>query len=493
MIGFIRKNYLYLIIIFASILFSLSTLMTQSILLDEAQSLWVSTKSVQTILYFDAQDVLVPLYELLLHFWIQIFGNTIIAARSLSFLFFLATLPFLYQLGKEASDKKTAMITVTLFALSPFILWYSSEARMYSLFAFIATINHIFFLRYMRSSGKHSKFGYIVSTIVGLYTHYFFIFLLFTQFIFLLLRWWIKKVKENLHLLFMHMLMLFVSGLFFLPWAYYFISLGAAANTQPLIPPPTSYNLIQSVVNFLFGFQSNAIQSILISLWPIFILGLFIIFTKNERQNVASINYFAFATFFPIIIIFLGSFIKPIFLSRYLILVTPTLFFLLAWTISRNRNRIAKVVLGTLFIAMFVSLVYQNISITTPVKKNYKGVASYLEQQATPSDIIAVSAPFTVYPIEYSYQGNTKIVTIPLWNRFAQGAIPPFTQAKLVSQITSYQKQYIHIFVVLSYNQGYNTDIQQYMDTHYKRVANIIFSPGLTVSEYQLRYLGNNK
>lgn len=489
MIQFIKHNYFYFLIIIISCFISVETLVTQSIRLDEAQSIWIATKSVNAILYFDAQDVLVPLYEVLLHFWLQIFGASIAAARSLSFLFFLLTLPFLYLLGKEAGDKRAAIIMTTLFSLSPFIVWYSSEARMYTLFAFITTLNHIFFLRYVNSLGKHGKFGYIVTTIAGLYTHYFFIFLLFTQVVFLLIRLLMRKSSESRKLFLTHIVLLFVSGIFFLPWAYYFISLGAAANTQPLIPPPTSYNLIQSIVNFLFGFQSNSIQAILISLWPIFILSLFIIFTKNEKQDVASINYFAFATFFPIIVIFLGSFVKPIFLTRYLILVTPTLFFLIAWIISRHRSQTAKVILGTFLSVMFICLVYQNISTTTPVKEDYQGVATFLEQKASPSDIIAVSAPFTVYPIEYTYQGNSKIVTIPLWGRFAYGAIPSYSHTSLVSQIALYQKQYVHIFIVLSYDQGHNDDIKHYMDNHYQRITNKTFSPGLEVSEYQLRYL----
>src|SRR6185312_10528796 len=103
-------NYFYLLIIVASICFTVFTLAFQSIRLDEAQSIWVSTKSVSQILQLDAQDVLVPLYELLLHVWMQIFGSSVLAARSFSFIFFLATLPALYSLAKETNNKRVAMI-----------------------------------------------------------------------------------------------------------------------------------------------------------------------------------------------------------------------------------------------------------------------------------------------------------------------------------------------------------------------------------------------
>jgi len=137
---------------------------------------------------------------------------------------------------------------------------------------------------------------------------------------------------------------------------------------------------------------------------------------------------------------------------------------------------------------MLVLLVYQNISTTTPLKENYEGVASFLTSHATASDIIAVSAPFTIYPIEYEYQGNTKIETIPLWDRYSHGAIPSYSRAKFISQLNSYKSQYADIFVVLSYDQGYQKDIEQYLDGHYKRLALKDFSPGLEVREYKLRY-----
>lgn len=501
MTTFIRTHIIFLSLITISISISLITLLFQSIRLDEAQTIWIATKSPLMILQIDSQDVVVPAYELLLHVWMQIIGATVIAARLLSFLFFLATLPYLYLLGKEAGNAKIGMIAVTLFSLSPFIMWYSSEARMYSLFAFATVLSHVFFIRFVRTRGRSSKISYLLSSILGIYTHYFFVFLLITQVVFLIALRILRKdyefgVKNRLQfpanrfarLLATHLMLLIIAALFFLPWIIYFIHMGGAANTQPLIPPPTSYTIFQSFVNFLFGFQSNSLQSIIISLWPIFVLSLFIFFTKNEKESVVYSSYFALATFLPIILVFIASFIRPIFLSRYLILVTPTLFFLIAWMTSGYRKRGSQLLLSFMLLIMFILLVYQNISTTTPVKENYQGVANYLQIRAAADDIIAISAPFTIYPIEYLYQGNTKIDTIPQWDRYAHGAIPTYTHAALVNQINSYKLLYTHIFVVLSYDQGYEKDIIYYLDKHFKRNDLKTFSPGLMVREYQLRY-----
>src|SRR5687767_9353495 len=59
--------------------------------------------------------------------------------------------------------------------------------------------------------------------------------------------------------------------MFFTPWLAFMISEGVASSTQPQIPPPTSFNIFQTFITFIFGFQSSNIQAVFISLWPLFV------------------------------------------------------------------------------------------------------------------------------------------------------------------------------------------------------------------------------
>lgn len=492
--------FFFFIILGTSLFITGYNLLTQSIRLDEAQSIWASTKPLLSILEFISKDVAAPLYAILLHFWIQIFGTDIRIVRALSLVFFIFTLPFLYRVAVESSNRKVALLTVMLFSLSPFIMWYTSEARMYTLFTLITSLNHLYFLKLMRSDGKNGKTGYLITTALGLYTHYFFIFLLITQGAYILLDWGRNVIADNSNSSVWqkiniykarpgHIIMLLLTGiLLFLPWVLYVIMRGSAANTQPLIPPPTSYNIFQVFVNFLFGFQGGGLQPILIALWPLVIIVLFFIFTQKRRTKIFNIEYFILASFLPIALVFLGSYIRPIFLSRYLILTTPTLFFIISWLLINNSRKISFFLISAVITVMMGLLVYQNISAQTPVKEDYRGVTAYLEKQTKSNDIIAVTAPFTIYPIEYSYQGSSRIDTIPLWNRYQQGSIPQFNSTNLARQIKQYQTQYNRIFIVLSYDQGYQASIIKYMDSNYKRNSLKRFSQELEVREYQLRY-----
>src|SRR4051812_12263171 len=110
--------------------FSLNVFTHSSLRLDEAQSLFQTNRDIPGMLNLIAQDVHVPLYHTLLHFWQVLFGNDIYTARILSLVFFLATIPAVYLLAAYAFRRRVGMFAALLVAISPFMNWYGSEARM---------------------------------------------------------------------------------------------------------------------------------------------------------------------------------------------------------------------------------------------------------------------------------------------------------------------------------------------------------------------------
>jgi len=489
---------LFILAIALSCIVNVYTLNKQSIRLDESQSLWVAPKTVPGIISYIAKDVHLPLYHILLHFWIALFGNTIIAARALSFVFFFLTIPILYKLAKEASDKKVAMLTVTLFVLSPFVMWYSNETRMYSLFTFATTANHLYFLRLMKTKGKKGRVGYILSAILGVYSHYFFNMMIGIQGLFVLGKVFLdsrkqnisvtKSITNNASILTVFGSLIFIAWLALSPWLFYVNAQGGSGNMQPLIEAPTSYNLFATFVNFIFGFQSQQIQAVIIALWPITAIFLFFLFTKRQSLVTASIGYFILVSILPIIVTFLASYFRPIFLSRYLIMVTPTLFFVLSVALVSMSKKISQILIPTLIVLLAVLSLYQNSSAQTPVREDFTQVSQYISQQATERDIVVASAPFTVYPIEYTYNGRARITTIPEWTRYGARPIPPFSEEELQKQIDKLKIQYEKIYLVLAYDQGYQKDIEDYMDNNFERLEKKEFSPGLQVRVYRFRY-----
>lgn len=143
---------------------------------------------------------------------------------------------------------------------------------------------------------------------------------------------------------------------------------------------------------------------------------------------------------------------------------------------------------AVLAVVMLVMLVVEIANPTTPVKENYAAAAAYLNTHTTMQDAVVFSAPFTIYPVEYYYTGPSPLATLPVWNQYAYGPIPGFDATKLPAEVASSTNDAQNVYVLLSYDQGYEKNIKDYFDAHYQQILSINFSQDLNLYEYRLRY-----
>jgi len=129
-----------------------------------------------------------PFYYILLHFWTRVFGTSGWALKSLSVLFSLAAILLLVRLSRRFGGEETAITACILFALAPAALYYSTEGRMYSLLwlATLAAAEASLGWREGRTPIRSALF-WVTSSAVGLWTHYFFVFVWVTFLFWLLL------------------------------------------------------------------------------------------------------------------------------------------------------------------------------------------------------------------------------------------------------------------------------------------------------------------
>lgn len=112
-----------------------------------------------------------PFYFLLIRGWLQIWGSSIAAIRSLSVIFSLIALVCLYFLGKELfASERVSIIAVLLMAVSPFFVAYAQEARPYSLWTLTILVSSITLLRAIRYDNWFSWTTYSLSLMLSLYT-----------------------------------------------------------------------------------------------------------------------------------------------------------------------------------------------------------------------------------------------------------------------------------------------------------------------------------
>jgi hypothetical protein len=101
--------------------------------LDEAQSVAIARLPLGDLLQALKHDGSPPLYYLLLHGWIRLFGTGDTAVRALSAVFAVATVPLVFAAGQRTLGRRGAVIAGTVAVSSPFFYRYATEARMYSL------------------------------------------------------------------------------------------------------------------------------------------------------------------------------------------------------------------------------------------------------------------------------------------------------------------------------------------------------------------------
>ena len=477
---------LVLMVAFA-VFFSISVFANTSLRLDEAQSLFQTNRDVAGMLNLVAQDVHVPFYHILLHFWQVLFGQDIFIARMLSLVFFVGTILMTYLLATYALGRRSVgLFAALLVTISPFMNWYGSEARMYTMLAFMTVLHVYFFVKVLRVGGTSNWIFWTLTAILGLYTHYFFLFVLVSEFVAMLIM---RKKFAGQHPIRSIISYGAVAGLSLIPWLLYVYNLGFASNTQPALGVPSAGDLFDTYTQFIFGFQVPAVNTLIVSLWPVLVLLAFFALQRTRKKIPSEVMLFVLLATIPVLSAFIISVtIRPFYLSRYLIVALPALFIFIAWMLTRYRRWIARTV--SVVLVLFIGLLFtiQVMSPNTPVKEDYKDAVQYLAQNAGPSDVVVLAAPFTIYPVEYYYKGTAKLTTQPIWNRFESGSVPAFDPAKLESETKANVDSYQNAWLMLSYDQGYNKELKDYYDQHYQKVGERKFSPGLSIYEYRIRY-----
>lgn len=84
-----------------------------------------------------------PLHYLLLHFWMAAFGTGNLAARSLSGVAALAALPAIWVAARRIGGTWAAWTAAALFATSPFVATYATQARMYTLLILLTAVGYV--------------------------------------------------------------------------------------------------------------------------------------------------------------------------------------------------------------------------------------------------------------------------------------------------------------------------------------------------------------
>ncbi len=435
-LSWIEKNKLILILLICCLGFFLRfyDLDGESYWFDETMSLYFSQQDLGSILNPPSYEAHIPpLYYLMLHFWIGLFGTSEFAVRSLSAIFGGLSIFALYKLGKYLFNVKIAIYSSFIMAISIFQIYFSQEARMYSLLTLTTLLSIFFFVKSLNENRPRFWVSYIIASILMLYSHAYGIFILILQFFCLLVYY--RHEKGVFKKIFTAFSLITVG---FFPWLIKLLDVTPyvleGSSAIGWIPQPDIILILGTIVVFcnssvvsliVFGYSIRSIFT-LSSLKRRFTNSSFLESLIRIKACVFDSSKFS-VTFcsmwigIPIILVLLISFMfQPIYLPKYLILVSPA-FYLLVSKGLVNKNLKLRYIL--LLILLIDSAVIAYSYYTNPNKEQWREAVFYVQEHETAGDLIIVNAPWLKLSFEQYYTGSNVIIGLQTTDQLSESLL----------------------------------------------------------------------
>ena len=317
---------------------------------DEAQSVLIAKMSVPLeinnyLWNIDLQHT--PFYFYLLHFWINLFGESDIALKVLSLIFSLATIPYSFKLAKKFVNERLALLAPLFFVFNTFNVVYSTEVRMYSSILFLTVLSMNYLFEYIKTDDTKPLIKLTFTNFIMPYTFIGSIVFVIAQIVSTIIIYAKSKSLKNY---------LISNGILTLLLIPYFITLMAfyVKRSSFLLSHVTDFslsNIFGIFQNFLapdFGtifwatlnpFYIN-LYTLLFVYIPLFV-AIYIIYSaiKNSDNTVKCLSLVTFITFLVFVIFAMN---KTIVLApRYLIFISPLLLILLTIGLKEVKKSIA--------------------------------------------------------------------------------------------------------------------------------------------------------
>ena len=114
-----------------------------------------------------------PLYYVVAWLWAQIVGSDETQLRSLSALAGTLVVPVAFAAGRAVATTRIGFAAAALAAVSPMLVWYSQEARAYSLLALLGGLSFVLFGLAGADPSRRQLAWWAVVSALAIATHYF--------------------------------------------------------------------------------------------------------------------------------------------------------------------------------------------------------------------------------------------------------------------------------------------------------------------------------
>ncbi|MFJ2363134.1 glycosyltransferase family 39 protein [Pseudomonas sp. NPDC087697] len=373
---------------------------------DEGFTLLLSSYSPSQILFHTARDVHPPLYYLILHEWMSVFGNGVFAARSLSAMADVATVALGIWLVRLVSTRRAAMLAGIMLALLPIAVRYSQEIRMYALLALLMVGATIAFVFWVKGSGGHWPLAvYALLMVAGLYTHYFAAVCMASHWAYL----WVLRFSHDVkHQPLLAPAWWVANGtviLLFVPWIPSLINQSRLSGFNWIVPldVPTVVSAFWQFVSYSEGPKESI--GMFYSL-PLLFLAVSVVIVMRDRSENKFGMLLVMYTWIPLALIAIVSLIRPLFVYRYFVFAALGLPMIVAvgldvlWERGKALSFILLVLMVSTESVGLYNIYHKGHIVYAEVNK-VDALAEHINALARADDGVVVANMFLYYPFAY--------------------------------------------------------------------------------------------
>lgn len=477
-----RKDlFISIIITLAAFIVRLKGLVLDSLWFDEVFSVRAGRLSIGEIISLTSADVHPPLYYLLLHFWMKLFGETVGAVRMLSVSFSVLTVFVIYHLALRIFTRRTALFAALLTALSPFQVFYAQETRMYSQLTFLAASSVYFFACWMRDGKRLYSALYVISTTLLLYTHIYAAFVVMAQFLYFILLFLTERETFRKRLRGWSVLQL-ITGLLFLPWGLVILQQATRARQGFWIKEPDWLAPFSTLIEYCG------------SLWlALLMLPLFVYGVRRgcKEQTNPLPRAKAFLLLWLILTIsipfFLSKLSSPFYLAKYTIAASLPFYLFAACGLSEVRGAARQMLL--VFLICLCFLVALSADLTSLKRERWDMAAYNLEHEAQSGDLVLFNS--TGSYMSFAYYAKRKDVShavfpysatdeglpgdmVLLQRAAAEGfgtAHPTQSEQEMEEKLRRLVGERRRVWIVTRYGEGFKNDVMKVFGDEFRATA----------------------
>ena len=369
--------YIPLFLLLAGFFWKLFYIGHRDICLDEPFTIFNAQKSIGEIINLStANEPTPPLFMLLMHYWIKLFGIGPFSVRFLPLVFNAFTLPFIYFTGKRFFSFWTGLVASGLFLFSNYHFFFGLETRTYSLLSLETAASLYFYLRYTENlKDRRAITGLIISNLLLIYTHYFGWFVILSQVIPIFIY------TRNLKKVFKFMIPSLATVFGYIPMFPIIIKqFVTKSNGGTWLNPPKP---IDYLYHFYYMLNHKVVFWIIIAVIASGIIFTLILFIRKQWKwfNIRVLVLLLW-WIIPYSIMFFASLKVPMFNNRYILFNTIGLYLFIPAVISLlyQKNKyfepaVGLVVLMFMFVYLRIlpdSFIYREVSKSVDFVKSNK-------------------------------------------------------------------------------------------------------------------------